>query len=69
MFNIMWLSSTGLNQVSGDMRSILSIANLLESNKLQFKVSDGFNKLNQSDLSHCGFIYWLNKEVTFGGVK
>jgi hypothetical protein len=49
------------NIVVGDLASIVSIANILESTKQKFKVSDvrGFS-LTQNDCGCGGFIYWKN---------
>ena len=58
LYSISWVDNKSY-QVIGTMESVFQIANLFESKKIMFSVSDtrGF-RVGQKTLGYGGFVYW-----------
>jgi hypothetical protein len=64
MYNIFWKSDEP-NEVVGDLKSIIDVANLLENSKIKFKISDRNGPIDQEWIGTTGFKFWLSKNESF----
>lgn len=57
MYNITW--ARGLYELVGQLKDVLELANLLEHQGKQFKISNRLGVLSQRQLNHGGFKFWI----------
>ena len=53
--------------VAANINVVITFANILERQKIQFKVSDRGGRISQSDLNARGYFCWLDKDKKFSG--
>lgn len=63
MYAIIW--GEGTHELAGDVKSIISLAHLLESSKINFKVSNLSSYVDQKSFGFNGYQYWLAPESNF----
>ncbi len=60
-----WYDAEGENEVVGDNKAIMAVANMLERDKVQFKISNSGGQLPQRAFDRAGYKFWLNPTSSF----
>ena len=68
MYILTWYTEgKGVSEVTGEIKSILELANMLENSKTQFSISNRLGKLNQEQFDLHGYKFWAKKDDSFTG--
>ena len=66
MYILSWyVEGRGVSEVTGEIKSILSLADMLENSKIQFSISNRLGKLNQDQFNLHGYKFWAPRDQSF----